>query len=145
MPGGRYRGAVPAFLSDAWLSALDDAARADARMADLATGPDLVVQQDVLGGPSGDVTYHVRIADGAVRFLAGPAPRADVRFRQDHATAVGIASGRASAQRAFMAGQLQVGGDLRALVDRGDVLAALADVFAEVRADTDGLDDPVAP
>ncbi|MBX3313335.1 MAG: SCP2 sterol-binding domain-containing protein [Actinobacteria bacterium] len=133
---------MPAFLSDAWLRALDDAARSDERLADLASGPELVVQQEVVGGPGGDVTYHVRIAEGAVRFVAGPVAEADVRFRQDHATAVGIASGRSSAQRAFMAGALQVGGDLRMLVDRGDLLAALTDVFARVRAATTDLDQP---
>lgn len=130
------------FLSDAWIRALDDAARSDERLADLAAGPALVVQQEVVGGPTGDVTYHLRIAEGEVRFATGPADDADVRFRQDHDTAVAIASGRSSAQRAFMSGHLQVGGDLRVLVDRAELLAALADVFATVRADTAELHDP---
>ena len=48
-----------------------------------------------------------------------------------------IASGTASAQRAFMTGQLRVGGDLRALVEAQDAMAAIGDVFASVRQRTD--------
>lgn len=127
------------FLSDAWLEALDRAARADETLADLADGPPLVVQQVVTGGPDGDVTYNVRAGGGAVSVRPGPADDATIRFRQDHETATAIASGRLSAQRAFMTGRLQVGGDLRAVLDRGPTLTALADVFAAVRATTDDL------
>ncbi len=59
-----------------------------------------------------------------------------VRFTQDHETALAIASGHGSAQRAFMTGRLQVGGDLRVLLDHSEVLAQLDDVFAAVRART---------
>ena len=52
-------------------------------------------------------------------------------------TALGIARGTGSAQQAFMAGALQVGGDLRVLLDHQVVLSALHDVFAAVREQTD--------
>lgn len=126
------------FLSDAWIDALDRAARADDRLAELATDLDLTVEQHVTNGPDGDVTYHVRIADGTVRVASGPTD-ADIRFHQDHETAVAIAAGLLSAQRAFMAGQLQIGGDLRHLLDHREILAALHDAFATVRAGTTGL------
>ena len=127
------------FLSADWLTALDEAAQGDDRLHDLTVGLHLTIEQHVDGAPDGDAAYHVRIADGSVRVVAGPAEAPDVRFRQDHATAVAIASGARSAQRAFMAGHLQVGGDLQVLVERGEVLAALHDVFATVRAGTTGL------
>ena len=76
---------------------------------------------------------HVRRTGGA----PSPADAAVVRFTLDHETALGIARGTGSAQQAFMAGALQVGGDLRVLLDHQVVLSALHDVFAAVRAQTD--------
>lgn len=137
-----------AYLSPAWVAALDHAARADAALAEATRDVALVVEQRVTGGPQGDVTYHLAFDHGAVSVGAGPADRGDaaagatadapvVRFTLDHETAVDIARGVGSAQRAFMAGTLQVGGDLRVLLDHQLVLSALHDVFAAVRDQTD--------
>ncbi|HEX2578056.1 MAG TPA: SCP2 sterol-binding domain-containing protein [Aquihabitans sp.] len=128
-----------AFLSPAWVAALHDAASRDQRLAAAAGDVSLVVEQHVTGGPAGNVTYHVVLDHGRVAVAHGPAPAPgpDLRLVQDHATAVGIADGTGSAQRAFMAGRLRVGGDLRALLRHQEVLAGLHDVFAEVRATTD--------
>lgn len=141
-----------AYLSPAWVAALDHAARADAALAEATRDVALVVEQRVTGGPQGDVTYHLAFDHGAVSVGAGPADRGDaaadgtadgtadapvVRFTLDHETAVDIARGVGSAQRAFMAGTLQVGGDLRVLLDHQLVLSALHDVFATVRDQTD--------
>ena len=134
-----------AFLSPAWIEALDAAASADASLA-AATGTlALVVEQEVLGGPDGDVTFHVAFDHGSVRVGLGPAARSTggddhppmVRFSQGYETARAIARGTESAQRAFMTGSLQVGGDLRVLLDHQATLAALDDVFAGVRARTE--------
>ncbi len=40
-------------------------------------------------------------------------------------------------QVTFMTGKLRVGGDLRVLLDHGDALAQLGDVFSSVRAVTE--------
>jgi putative sterol carrier protein len=127
------------FLSDAWIDALDAAACADDRLATATAGLAFSVEQEVLGGPAGDVRYHVVFDHGAVSVRPGPLPGATVRFSVDHETASAIASGQGSAQRAFMAGRLRVGGDLRVLLEHGEVLGQLDDVFAEVRARTDAL------
>jgi hypothetical protein len=136
-------GSVPVmlvYLSPAWVAALDHAARADPALADAAREVGLVVEQHVTGGPQGDVIYHLVFDHGAVSVASGAAddgPSAVVRFTLDHETALAIARGEGSAQRAFMAGSLQVGGDLRALIDHQAVLSALHDVFAAVRDQTD--------
>ena len=145
MPG------VVAFLSTEWVEALDEAASASETLAARAQGMDLVVQQQVFdlsaavpaGEPTGsagageDFTYHVAFEDGRVAVRVGPAPSATIRFRQDLATALAIATGAMSAQRAFMTGKLRVGGDLSVLLTHGEALAELDDVFAAVRARTD--------
>jgi predicted lipid carrier protein YhbT len=126
------------FLSDAWLAATDEAASAASVPADVT----LVVDQTVTDGER-EVRYHLAVADGRIAVRSGPAPQATVTFRQDLATAWGIASGQASAQRAFMAGRLRVGGDLDALVNHRDVFAALDEALRSVRTRTeppDGLD-----
>ncbi|CAN5762181.1 hypothetical protein BH10ACT1_BH10ACT1_08380 [soil metagenome] len=124
------------FLSSAWIAALDEAARQDPTLAAATAEVDLVVQQHVTDA-DGDVTFHVSFDHGRVSVREGAAPHPTVRFRQDRATALAIAAGADSAQRAFMTGRLQVGGDLRVLLDHQDALSALDDVFAGVRARTD--------
>lgn len=127
---------MPEFLSDEWLSALDEAARTDDRLRESTAGVNLKVQQEVTGAPGGDVTYGITISSGTVRVSPGPLDDADVRFQEDHGTATAIASGSLSAQEAFMTGRLRVGGNLQALVDHTEVIAALHDVFGSVRAET---------
>lgn len=134
-------------LSDDWVAALDRALQ-DPALGAATADVGLIVEQEVTGGPTGTRTFHLRFDHGQLSAAPGPAPSADlplVRFAQDHATARAIAAGTSSAQRAFMAGDLQVGGDLRILLEHQPVLAALGDVFAVVRADTDLADSAADP
>ena len=131
-------GAVVAFLSAEWISALHEVASGDAALADHTANIGLVIEQRVtMGGDGAPVLFHLSFDHGEVTVAAGPATNATVTFTQTEATARAIAMGTASAQRAFMTGELRVGGDLRALVDTQEALAALADVFASVRDRTD--------
>lgn len=120
------------FLSDAWITDLDAAAR----QAAAPSGLRLVVQQVVLGERGADTRYVIRFDDGHVSVTAGQAEDADLTLTQDRATAAEIARGELSAQVAFMAGRLRVGGDLRDVVERSRDLAAMADVFEATRATT---------
>ena len=126
-----------AFLSPDWLAALDAAAQADPALAAATQGVTLVVEQHISDAPSGDVCFHVTFDNGRVRVTPGPATATSVSFSQDYATAMAIANGSESAQRAFMTGKLRVGGDLRALLDHQVAMAALNDVFSSVRDQTD--------
>ena len=125
------------FLSSEWIDALDRAASTATDLAALTAGVVLVIEQEITG-PDGIATqYHVTIDDGRVSVRQGPAEAATVRFQEDRDTAWAVASGELSAQRAFMTGRLRVGGDLTVLLAHGEVLAALGDVFASVRAETE--------
>jgi putative sterol carrier protein len=118
-------------LTDAWVSALAAAAERATAPADVA----LVVQQVVVdpdGG--GELAYAIRIADGAIAVTEGRVADPDVTFTQDRATAAAVARGELSAQSAFLAGRLRIGGDLRAVMTAARELAALHDVFASARA-----------
>lgn len=127
---------VLTFLSDEWIAALDAAVGHDPDLATLTADLAFTIEQEVTGGPFGDVRYHVAFDHGRVSVSPGPADQATIRFSQDLDTAAAIASGEGSAQRAFMTGRLRVGGDLRMLLAHGEVLTQLDDVFAEVRART---------
>jgi len=127
---------MPDFLSPAWIAALDRAAAADEALAAATADVELVIEQRVTRDDGPATTYHVVLDHGTASVRPGPAPEPTVRFSQDAATARAIAAGERSAQRAFMAGDLQVGGDVRVLLDHAPLFAALGDTFAAVRADT---------
>jgi hypothetical protein len=126
---------VPEFLSEAWIDLLDEAATRTPPVAvdsPDADGAEPITIEYVVG----DVRYHLQIAGGLVRFCNGPASEPTARFTTDVATAGAIARAELSAQRAFMAGRLRVGGDVLALTRAQTVLARLPDLFAAVRTQT---------
>lgn len=120
------------YLSPAWFDAADCALRADARLAAASKGTHLVLQQTV-EDPAPGITWHIRLDDGQVGLTVGRAEDATVTFRSDRATAVDVHLGRTSAQGAFMAGNLRVGGDVGALLAHQELLAGLTDVLAPLR------------
>jgi hypothetical protein len=120
---------VVAFLSDAWVAELDRAARSGRWPADLS----LVIQQIVLEDDGTEVAYAIQVISGAASVVPGRVDHADITFTQDRATAEQIAKGALSAQVAFMAGRLRVGGDLREVLRRASEVGELGDLFAPAR------------
>lgn len=121
---------VAEILSAEWIAELSAAASA----ATVDPGLRLVVQQIVTDDDRPAITYAVRLVDGRATVVAGEAPDADITFTQDRATALAIARGELSAQAAFMAGRLRVGGDLRAVLARARDIDVLDHVFAPARS-----------
>ena len=85
----------------------------------------LVIEQRITDGPA----WHFRFADGAVRVHAGSDVDADVWLTSDEATAEAIQSGQLSAQRAFLDGVLQIGGDMTLLLTHRRALAAIGELM----------------
>lgn len=135
------------FLSDEWIAALDDAARSSAALtgvllSDEEGGASVVVQHVVTGvptttDPAGEVAYHVVLDDGPTRVSRGRADDPTVTFTQTYDTARAVASGATSAQAAFMAGELRLGGRVDLLLAHHGALTGIDDVFADVRARTE--------
>lgn len=123
---------MPEYLSPAWFDAADRALRADAGLTTASRGIHLVLQQTV-EDLALSTTWHIRVDDGAVGLTIGAAPDATVTFRCDRATAIDVQQGRTSAQAAFMAGHLRVGGDVGALLAHQELLAGLTDVLDPLR------------
>lgn len=124
------------FLSRRWLADVAEAAASSPELASAAAGVHLVVQQVVTGGPDGEVSYVTSIDDGRVEVRQGEDQAADVTFTSDWSTAVAVATGATGAQEAFTTGQLQVRGEINALLRHGPALAGLDAVFALVREQT---------
>jgi predicted lipid carrier protein YhbT len=127
-------GDVAELLSDDWIAALAAAAQSASVDPDLR----LVVQQRVLEVDGSATSYAVRLADGRAEVVPGDVADADITFTEDRETAAAIAAGALSAQAAFMAGRLRVGGDLRAVLERARDLSVLDAIFAPARTGTSG-------
>lgn len=125
-------GPVAEFLSDVWLAELAERAGAVAGPPDVR----LAIQQVVADGDGTSRAYTVVLDDGRIRVEPGRSDAADVTFTQDRETAAAIARGELSAQAAFLAGRLRIGGDVHRLGDVAARLSGVADLFAEVRAST---------
>jgi putative sterol carrier protein len=128
---------VARYLSLDWIDDVAGAAAASQALRELSTDRSFAVTEVITGGPEGDVTYHLAIQDGSVRFAAGVADDEDVRFVQDWDTAVAIARGSLNAQEAFLKGRIKLAGSQPALVENRDVFAALSEVFETVRPRTE--------
>ncbi len=124
------------YLSPPWIDAARHALAADDALPAALAGVTLTVEQLVDGGPGGTTRWHVAIDDGRVALTPGPADQPDLRFTTDYATATQIASGALAAQRAFVEGRLQVGGDLSLLITHQRAISAVDDALAAVRART---------
>jgi putative sterol carrier protein len=106
-------------------------------MREVAEHHSIGVTQVVRSGPEGDVTYHLKVADGSATFGAGPCDPEDVRMEQEWQTAVDVATGELNAQAAFINGHIRLFGDQQRLLESQPVFGALDAVFSNVRARTD--------
>lgn len=127
---------MPRYLSLDWIDALTAEVAASGALQELATTTDLGVTQVITDGPEGDVTYHLAVGGGIASFGAGPADPEDVRFDEDWATAVAVATGELNAQEAFIKGRIRLTGDHAKLLANEPVFAALDAVFASVKQHT---------
>jgi putative sterol carrier protein len=124
---------VPRFLSPEWIQALDAAASGAAVPGDAR----LTLQQIVTGDEGKpNIQYHLVVADGRLRVLAGEAAAPDVTLIQSREVAVALSRGEVNAQHALAAGRLKLRGHLELLLRQAPALTALDDVFAAVRAQT---------
>ena len=123
-------GEMPEFLTDEWVHWLDSVLSDCA--VDGAVG--LVLEYRVSKDDGSVYCWHVRIASGRVSAAAGRAGEAPgmalVTLASDLETALAIAIGGGSAQRAFAEGRLRLSGDPRSLLAARPVLAAIGAALA---------------
>ncbi len=133
------------YLSDEWLD------EADRQLGDLEPiSGRVTVDVVVRSGPEGDRAYRLILGPDRVGIDRGSAPdpgngarssggttvASGVRMTLPWTVAVAIARGRASAQRAFLDGHIQFGGDASLLIGHQRELADIDDRLAELRSVT---------
>lgn len=124
------------YLSLDWIDALTAEVAASESLRTMAAQTEVGITQVVNGSPDGDVVYHLQVGGGHASFGAGPADPEHVRFTQDWATAVGVATGAVNAQDAFIKGRILLTGDQQKLMASAPVFKELDAVFAAVRERT---------
>lgn len=124
------------YLSLDWIDAVAAGVAASEELAKLAVDHEIGMTQVVMDGPEGDVTYHLQVGDGKIRFAAGSADPEHVQMEQSWATAVAVATGALNAQEAFVSGRIRLRGDRQRLLVSQPVFGALDAVFSEVRRQT---------
>jgi hypothetical protein len=122
------------FLSPEWFEEVETASAQSSRSGSNT----LIIRQVVTGGPAGDVSYLVLVDDGHAQVTRTDKGdlHPDLTITTAWETAVGIAQGSLSAERALMDGRLRVAGDLSRLAAHRGRLAGLDPIPAEVRAST---------
>lgn len=124
------------FLSDDWLAALDEAARArDGGDDDPLADVHLSIEQVV----SDERRWRLVVAGGDLSVIpeSSFAGEADIRLTSDRATATAVARGQRPALDAFIAGDLVLGGNVQALLEHRAALESIGDLFAAVRDRTE--------
>ena len=138
------------YLSDDWL---DEAAALLARIViePPIDGPALALDTIVTGddsddsagdGSAGDTVRFRYLFDGASVTLIRENPSDDadisvVRITQSRRVAIDIARGERSAQEAFLATDIQLGGDVTRLIQLAGLLDQVGDALAPLRATTE--------
>lgn len=120
------------YLSDEWFEAAGAAIASSTELRTASTGVHLTLQQSVIDDDA-TLVWHVHFADGVVGLHRGATPSPTVTFGCDRDTAEAIRNGQHSAQSAFMAGNLRIGGDVRLLLDNSELLSSLHDALAPLR------------
>jgi predicted lipid carrier protein YhbT len=115
-------------LSAEWLRAADDAVRS----IEVDKEVSVVIEQRVVGGSAGDVTYSLVVRDGTCRIVVDDRPEPDVTITTPWEIACELASGRARAQQPFLHGRIRIGGDVTALLRHRELAASVAAALASV-------------
>lgn len=124
------------YLSESWLEAATHA------LSDTPpTNESLRVGYDITDAPEGIGPYTLILGPNRITFEPGLSETsATLRLRYE--LAVAIATCSTSAQRAFLDGDISLGGDITALLGAGGPLTTIDDRLAPLRAITEFADAP---
>lgn len=123
---------MPVYLSPGWFDAAAELVAGSATLAERSRGVHLALAQIVHDGDT-EICWALRFDDGTASLTTGRVDDATVSFSCARDTADAIHSGVRSAQAAFIAGDLRIGGDVSALMKHASLFADLDDVLATLR------------
>ncbi len=118
------------FLSQDHFDAAREALNSDPGFQNNIANVELAVQFDVTGAPEGDISYYLKVADGAVETDLGPLEDAEVTVTSDYETSQAISKGELNVQMAFMTGKIKVGGNMAKIMMHQNVINDYARVLS---------------
>lgn len=123
-------------LDDEWIAALDRRLRGDAEVTRAAEHAALTVEHVVRAPDGTERAMHLTAHDGTVRALSGPAPPDTdglVRFVTGRDAADAVRTGSKGTRAAVLSGDIEVDGDVAALVAHRALIGVLDAVTAGLR------------
>ncbi len=123
------------YLSAAWIDAADALLRTVV-VDPPVVGPAFTVETVVTDAPDGVVGYVLEFDGSVVRARAGSGEPCTVRLTQSYTLAARVAAGEVGAQAAFLAADIQVGGDVATLIANAGLIAQVGDALRPLRSDT---------
>lgn len=119
------------FLTDDWMSAVQEALNNDADFGQAIASVDLSMQFNVTDAPEGATAdYSIAFVDGTATVASGELEGADVSITNDYETAVGVSKGEMNTQMAFMTGKLKVAGNMGKLMMNQGPLNKIGTILA---------------
>lgn len=123
---------MPQYLTRDWIDQANTALSSTPSIAAATQGQSACIQQEIAGGPLGDVTLHLRFDDGTVSFAEGPAEAADVTVRTDYETSAAMNRGEQNQMAAFMAGKVKAEGNLMKVMSLQGAQGAIDEALTQV-------------
>ena len=118
------------FLTDDWLSGLQETVNAHEGFKGAIETVSLKLQFKVTDTGNGDVDYSIVIGDGTAAIGGGTIEDADATITNNYETAAAISKGELNTQMAFMTGKLKVSGNMAALMMNQGALNQFAQAAA---------------
>ena len=111
------------FLTEDWVTTLNDSLNAHEGFKAAAAGISLAFQFAVSGAPEGSLEkYYLKVDAGVPTAASGEVEGSDVAISSDYDTSAAIAKGELNTQTAFMTGKLKVTGNLAKLMMHQNVI-----------------------
>jgi len=123
------------FLSDDHMEAATAALNANDGFVNSIANINMGLQFHVNEAPSGDVDYHLSIADGSAAMALGELDGADVSITSDYETATALFKGDLNTQMAFMTGKIKVAGNLAVLMMHQNIITQWANLAENLDTD----------
>ena len=123
------------FLSDEWLNEVQGRLNANEAFQSAAKGQSARLQNEITGGPSGDVKYGFVLEGGAVSLVQGDIENPEATLSQGYDVAVAMSKQEMTGQQAFMQGKLKVSGNLMKIMQLQGVFGAMPTAVGDLEVE----------
>ena len=124
------------FLTEDWISALNDALGAHEGFQSAIASTDLGVQFVVTDGSDDEpIDYYLSIGSGAASAALGSLEGADVTIKSNYETASAVSKGELNTQTAFMTGKIKVEGNLAVLMMNQNIISQWGKASESIEVD----------